>query len=408
MAGPDLFRMALTGKGTRMNIAQNPNLTGGVTAVFKNARLVLADEVVSGHVAVSDGRIVAIDTGIAPQGGIDLDGDFLLPGLVDIHTDHFEKHLYPRAHVRWDPVRAALAHDAQIIGGGITTVFDSLCVGATLKNPERREILGPMIEALETTQNAGMLRAEHLVHLRCEITDPEAARLVEENIGRDIVRVVSVMEHLPGRRQSKDVEGYMQRRMADTGLPRSVVERDTQELLNFSDEISAAVRPAVVRMAHEHGLPLLSHDDTDPEHIELALSEGIAISEFPCSLEAARLARENGMTTVGGAPNVLRGGSQSGNVAVADLMAERLVDILASDYVPRSLLDAVFLIAGAEHFEEDLPAAVRMASKTPAEAAKLKDRGEIAIGRRADVLQVGLHDGHPYLKTAWRLGDRVL
>ncbi|MBD1549545.1 alpha-D-ribose 1-methylphosphonate 5-triphosphate diphosphatase [Roseibium aggregatum] len=389
-----------------MNIAQNPNLTGGAAAVFKNARVVLAEEVVTGHIAVSAGRIVAIDTGAVPQGGIDLDGDYLLPGLVDIHTDHFEKHLYPRAHVRWDPVRAALAHDAQIIGGGITTVFDSLCVGATLKNPERREILGPMIDALETTRNAGMLRAEHLVHLRCEITDPESARLVEENIGRDIVRLVSVMEHLPGRRQSKDVEGYMQRRMADTGLPRTVVERDTQQLLNFSDEISAAVRPAVVRLAHDHGLPLLSHDDTDPEHIDLALSEGIAISEFPCSLEAARLARKNGMTTVGGAPNVLRGGSQSGNVAVADLMAERLVDILASDYVPRSLLDAVFLIAGAEHFEEDLPAAVRMASKTPAEAANLDDRGEIAISRRADLLQVGLHDGHPYLKTAWRLGER--
>ncbi|WP_346915572.1 alpha-D-ribose 1-methylphosphonate 5-triphosphate diphosphatase [uncultured Roseibium sp.] len=391
-----------------MNIAQQSNLAGGEAAVFKNARIILADEVITGHVAVSAGVIVAIDTGVAPQGGIDLEGDYLLPGLVDIHTDHFEKHLYPRAHVRWDPVRAALAHDAQIIGGGVTTVFDSLCVGATLKNPQRREILAPMIEALETTQNAGMLRAEHLVHLRCEITDAESARLVEENIGREIVRVISVMEHLPGRRQSKDVEGYMQRRMADTGLPRSVVERDTQELLNFSDEISAAVRPAVVRMAHDHGLPLLSHDDTDPEHIDLALAEGIAISEFPCSLEAARLARENGMITVGGAPNVLRGGSQSGNVAVAELMAERLVDILASDYVPRSLLDAVFLIAATEHFEEDLPAAVCMASKTPAEAANLEDRGEIAVGRRADLLRVGLHGGHPYLRTAWRLGDRVL
>lgn len=408
MTDPDLCRAVMTGKGTRMNIAQQPDLTGGTTAVLKNARLVLADEVVSGHVAVNGGQIVAIDTGVAPRGGIDLDGDFLLPGLVDIHTDHFEKHLYPRAHVRWDPVRAALAHDVQIIGGGITTVFDSLCVGATLKNPERREILAPMIEALETTQAAGMLRAEHLVHLRCEITDPEAARLVEENIGRDIVRVVSIMEHLPGRRQSKDVEGYMQRRMADTGLPRSVVERDTRELLNFSDEISAAVRPAVVRMAHDHGLPLLSHDDTDPEHIDLALSEGISVSEFPCSLEAARLARENGMITVGGAPNVLRGGSQSGNVAVADLMAEKLVDILASDYVPRSLLDAVFLIAGTDHFEEGLPAAVRMASKAPAEAANLDDRGEIAVGKRADLLRVGLHGGHPFLKTAWRHGERVL
>jgi len=391
-----------------MTFADRRAPTGSEVTVLKNARIVLGDEIVTGHVAVSNGSIVSVDTGAAPQAGLDLDGDFLLPGLVDIHTDHFEKHVFPRAHVRWDPLRAAMSHDMQIIGSGIITVFDSLCVGATIKNPERREILAPMIDALEHAQAAGMLRAEHLVHLRCEITDPETARLAEENAGKDIVRMISVMEHLPGRRQSKDIDGYIKRQMADTGHSRSVVEKTTEELLNFSDEISNKVRPAVVALAHAHKLPLLSHDDTELHHIDEAIAEGISVSEFPCTPEAARKAKDHEMHVVGGAPNVLRGGSQSGNVAVRDLMREDLVDILASDYVPRSLLDSAFMIAADENFQADLPKAVRMVSKTPAEVAGLSDRGEIAAGKRADLLHVGLHNGHPFVKQAWRAGARVL
>ncbi|MEM5582329.1 alpha-D-ribose 1-methylphosphonate 5-triphosphate diphosphatase [Roseibium sp. AS2] len=391
-----------------MTFADNRVPTGSELTVLKNARIVFGNEIVTGHLSVADGRIVAIDTGVAPRAGLDLEGDYLLPGLVDIHTDHFEKHVFPRAHVRWDPLRAAMAHDAQIIGSGITTVFDSLCVGATIKNPERREILAPMIDALEKAQAAGMLRAEHLVHLRCEITDAETTRLTEENIGKDIVRMVSVMEHLPGRRQSKDIEGYIARRMAETGETRQMTERATQELLRFSDETGAAVRPAVVALAHAHKLPLLSHDDTELEHIDEALGEGISVSEFPCTQEAARKARQNGMLVVGGAPNVIRGGSQSGNVAVGDLMAEDLVDILASDYVPRALLDCAFVIAAEEALEIDLPQAVRMVSATPAEVAGLSDRGAIAEGKRADLLHVGVHGGHPFVKQAWRAGNRVL
>ncbi|WP_299820966.1 alpha-D-ribose 1-methylphosphonate 5-triphosphate diphosphatase [uncultured Roseibium sp.] len=391
-----------------MTFADRQAPTGSELTILKNARVVLRDEIVSGHVSIAGGEIVSVDTGAGPRAGTDLDGDYLLPGLVDIHTDHFEKHVYPRAHVRWDPLRAALAHDAQIIGGGVTTVFDSLCVGATLKNPERREILAPMIDALEQAQTAGMLRSEHLVHLRCEITDPETARLTEENIAKPIVRMISVMEHLPGRRQSRDIEGYISRRMADSGLSRATVEKDTEKLLALSDEIGHRVRPAVVALAHRHKLPLLSHDDTEEVHIDEAVLEGIAVSEFPCTLEAARKAREHGMHVVGGAPNVLRGGSQSGNIAVSDLMAEDLVDILASDYVPRSLLDSAFLIAADAAFSADLAEAVRMVSKTPAEVAGLSDRGEIATGKRADLLHVGLHNGHPFVKQAWRAGQRVL
>ena len=379
-----------------------------MTTALTNARIVLADTVVDGTVAIENGTITDISEGSMQSASLDLDGDYLLPGLVDIHTDHFERHLYPRAHVRWECVRALLAHDAQIIGAGITTVFDSLYVGATSENPQRREILAPMIDALEKAMPAGMLRADHLVHLRCELSDTETANLTAAHIERDLVRVVSVMEHVPGRRQLRDIEHLVRRNMMRSGDGEAVVRDRIAAAIAQAEGISERVRPQVVQMAHEYGLPLLSHDDTEPDDVTLAVEEGISVSEFPCTLEAARLAREQGMTIVAGAPNVLRGGSQSGNVAASDLMAEDLVDIFASDYVPRSLFDGIFMIAQDETLPMELPQAVSMASKAPAEAAGLTDRGEIAIGKRADLLQVGLHDGHPYLKQVWREGRRVL
>lgn len=388
-------------------VVRSVSVSNDEPLILENARVVLPDAVFSGSVIVEDDRIVALEATAARGQRIDFHGDYLLPGIVDIHTDHFEKHVYPRAHVRWDYMRAALAHDSQVIGGGVTTVFDSLCVGATTDNPERAQILTPMIDALEKAQGAGMLRAEHLVHLRCEITDTETPSLMAANIERPIVRIVSVMEHLPGIRQSRDVEAYLQRAMKSSGESREVVRQKIETLLAEKTDIGARVRPAVVALAKAHGLPLLSHDDTDIAHIEEAVAEGVTVSEFPCTLEAARQAHARGMLIVAGAPNILRGGSQSGNVAVRDLLNEKLVDILASDYVPRSLLDAAFMIGTDETLDFDLPQAVAMVTSKPARAAGLEDRGAIEPGKRADLLRVGLHDGHPFLRQVWRAGHRV-
>jgi len=376
--------------------------------VLTGARIVLDDAVIAGTVQIRDGLIASVDTGgTRAPGAIDFEGDLLLPGLVDVHTDHLEKHVFPRPHVRWDMTGAVLSHDAQIIGGGITTVFDSLCVGATIKNPERREILAPMIDALEMAGAMGMLRAEHFVHLRCEVTDEETPALTAANIEREIVRIVSVMEHIPGRRQSRNLDHYIDRRIAESGKAREVVERETRELLDRLDSNAAEVRANVVASARERDLPLFSHDDYSVEDIHMAHAEGVRVAEFPVSLEAAREARAKSMLTVAGAPNFLRGGSQSGNVAVADLLAEELVDILASDYVPRSILDCVFKLSREAELGFDLPAAVRMAASVPARASGLDDRGEILPGLRADLIRVQLVEKVPVVRCAWRGGKRV-
>lgn len=372
-----------------------------------NARLVLADRVEPGGLTIAEGRIARLSPGMPAGGAEDCEGDFLVPGIVDLHTDHVEAHVFPRPSVQWDFLRALMAHDAQVIGAGVTTVFDSLSVGATIRRPERREILAPLVAAIEDGMARGLFRAEHFLHLRCEISDPATVALVDAEAGRPRVRLLSVMDHTPGDRQSPDVADWVRRMAAYMQVGLDEAWGLTHDLLDRSAKVGPAVRAHVVRAAQAHGLPLMSHDDAREDHVAAAAAEGVTIAEFPTSTEAARAARAAGMAVVVGAPNYLRGGSQSGNVAVKALLAANLVDILASDYVPRSLLDAAFAIAADPDLPEDLPAAFRLVARNPALAVGLTDRGEIAEGLRADLLRVRLDGGVPQVRAVWRAGERV-
>lgn len=378
---------------------------------FANARLVLPDGVAErGSLILAGAAIEAVEPVSTPADAVDCGGDVLMPGIVDVHTDHFEKHVFPRSHVRWQALPAALAHDAQMIGGGITTVFDSLgvgTIGTAGVDSHRHQILGPMIEALETGTAAGMFKAEHFLHLRCETADEATIALLMEHLGRDMVRLASVMDHTPGVKQSRDIEGYIRRRIAATGWERALVEAELSETLERLSGVVERVHHEVVTLLRRTGLTLLSHDDVTADHIAAAKADGVTVAEFPTTLEAARAAHGSGLLVVAGAPNYMRGGSQSDNVAARDLLAENLVDILASDYVPRAILDAVFAIAADPALAHDLAHATRLATLNPARAAGLADRGAIAPGQRADLLRVGVANGQPFLRAAWRAGERV-
>lgn len=371
-----------------------------------NARIVLPDHVLEGSVAIENGVIAEI--GQASARGVDCGGQFVTPGVVDIHTDHVETHVFPRASVHWDHLNALMAHDAVVIGAGTTTVFDSLSVGASMKRPERRELLGPLVDALEDGVARGMFRAEHFLHMRCEICDPETAALVDTNIARPITRLASVMDHTPGDRQSVDVGAWTRRMAKDMQITFEEMERLRGELFERSARVGAEVRAHVVQRAAQRGVPLMAHDDRTLAQVEQSHAEGIAVSEFPCTIEAAERARALGQVIVAGAPNYLRGGSQSGNVAVADLLAAGLVDVLASDYVPRSLIDAAFAIADDPALPQTLPQTIAMVSRAPARVAGLNDRGEIAEGQRADLLRIRRLGGHNHVAAVWRAGQRVL
>ncbi|AZL58283.1 alpha-D-ribose 1-methylphosphonate 5-triphosphate diphosphatase [Tabrizicola piscis] len=370
-------------------------------------RIVTPDGTIDGAVDIEGGQIVALRPGAHPPGSLDMGGDFLIPGIVDLHTDHVEAHVFPRAGVQWDFLNALMAHDAVVIAGGTTTVLDSLCVGASMKRPERRDLLVPLVAALERGRAEGLFRADHLLHLRCEICDPDTIALTDATIGSPLVRLVSVMDHTPGDRQSLDREHWLGRMAKDMGLDLAEARDAMAELLDRSARVGAEVRAHVVTQAQAAGLPIMSHDDRSLAHVDQAKAEGAVVSEFPTTLEAAAHARALGLAVVMGAPNLLRGGSQSGNVALRALLEADLCDVLSSDYIPRSPLDAAFAIGFDDSLPQDLTRAIAMVTDAPARLAGLTDRGRIAPGLRADLVQVRRMGTHNQVVAVWREGRRV-
>jgi len=373
--------------------------------IFRNARIVTADEVVSGSLLVRDGVIAAIHPGFSVTGE-DFDGDFLVPGLVELHTDNFERHLMPRPKVRWPELPALVGHDAEIAAAGITTVFDALGLGDIGYEGMRGEDMSPVIAAIEGAAAAGLLRADHRLHVRCELPAPNLLDLFGPFRGHPLVGLISVMDHTPGQRQWENLEQARiyycgKKGWTEEGFMNSIAgARENQE------RYAIPHRRHFVEHARAHGIPLASHDDTLPEHVAEAQAEGVVISEFPTRPSAARAARDSGMAIVMGAPNVVRGGSHSGNVAAAELARMGLLDALSSDYVPASLMMAAFRLTADAGFS--VPQAVATVSRNPARAVGLEDRGEIAQDLRADLARVRIVGSQPIVRAVWREGRRVV
>lgn len=373
----------------------------------RNALVVTEDGVAEGGVVWSDGVFDAVLAGNdASAATTDFGGDYLLPGLIDIHTDNLEKHFAPRPNVTWDGVQAAVSHDAQIAAAGITTVFDSLCVGQSIRQVDRVEWLVPMLEGMSVARRDGLLKADHRLHLRCEVTDPATPALFDGLAERFSINFVSVMDHAPGHRQSPDVERYIDNMAAYAGNDRATIAGQVDALMARSREIGPEIARQIADRAAARGLALASHDDDRVEHVRFARTLGAVMSEFPTTMAAAEAARDVGLAVAGGAPNLARGGSHSGNAAVADMARADALDVICSDYVPGAMLTAVFRLTGPE-IGWSLPRAVATASRGPARSAGLNDRGRIAPGARADMIRVRVVDGRPYVLAVWRAGLRV-
>jgi alpha-D-ribose 1-methylphosphonate 5-triphosphate diphosphatase len=370
-----------------------------------NARIVLADDVIDGALAVSGGLIANIGSPSALGSALDFEGDMLLPGFVELHTDNLEKHLQPRPGVMWPSGNAAvLAHDIQIAGAGITTVFDAVSVGEYSAASARRQMIASTVETVTNPQMRQVMRAEHLLHLRCELADPAVLEIYQPLASNPYVKLVSLMDHTPGQRQWADLSKWRlfnrDKKWTDLEFEQMVEKRRADQALH-----AEAHRRSVISLAHHYGTVLASHDDTTREHVEEAVDAGIAISEFPTTLGAAGHANKRGMKVVMGAPNVVRGGSHSGNVSAIELAKRDFLDALSSDYVPSSLMQAVFHFSNNEGIE--LPKAVAMVSATPAAMVGLDDRGVIATGKHADFSRVRLIDDLPVVLGVWRQGQRV-
>jgi len=370
-----------------------------------NARIVLRGEVISGSIQITDGKISSIDSGHSAAGE-DLQQDFLLPGLVELHTDHIESHFAPRPGVRWNTLSAIQAHDAQIAASGITTVFDCLRVGRDeddLFNPGEMIALA---NALEMAASHGRLRAEHLLHLRCEVSAPDALVEFAQFDKNNRVRLASLMDHAPGQRQFQDMAMFEKYHRKKDGMDAESYAALVERRVRHSETYSQPHREAIAAACKARNITLASHDDANIAHIQEALSFGVAIAEFPTTRAAAAEASKRGMKILMGAPNVVRGQSHSGNLAAKDLAHSDLLDLLSSDYVPSSLLHAPFVLAMEEE-AMSLADAVKLVTSNPAETVGLDDRGEIKQGLNADLVRVSYQDNVPFVKAVWRQGLRV-
>lgn len=368
--------------------------------VLTNARLVLPDAVITGTLAIEGATIGAVEPGPSRlSGAIDCGGDLLLPGLIDLHTDNLERQVQPRPGTRWPSRSALVAHDAQSVAAGVTTVFDALCVGDLGFQEARNRTCAEGAADLAALAPTGALKAEHFLHLRCELPAPEMPGLLAGLANHRLLRLASLMDHTPGAGQYADLPRYRAMRARDGEAPDET-ERRIAFLTEQRARLRGPNRAALLDLLRGRAI-LASHDDGTEEEVAENLADGIPIAEFPTTLAAARAAVAGGQTTIAGAPNLVRGGSHTGNVAARALIEAGLVTALASDYVPQSLLDAVFVAP------VPLPAAVAMVTAAPADMAGLADRGRLAPGLRADLVRVTLHEGQPIVREVYREGARV-
>jgi len=374
--------------------------------ILTNARLVLPAEVVPGTIVIRGNRIAEAQPGRSHLSAAeDLEGDHLIPGVVDVHTDNLERQVLPRANARWPSRSAMLAHDAQCAAAGVTTVLDALCLGDLGFDAGRGQTFLDGVRDLDALGETGLLKAEHFLHLRCELPAVDLIPSVETVADHPMVRMVSLMDHSPGIGQYRDIARYRVLRQKQKQMDDAEVDQRIAELLERRARLREPQRRWLLNRLAHRDLPLASHDDDEIAEVARNAADGIRISEFPVTMAAAQAAREIGVEVIAGAPNIVRGGSHSGNVAAADLIRAGAVDALASDYVPAALVEAAWSCSATTGIS--LPAAVAMVTDRPARMARLTDRGRIEAGLRADLVRLRPLDGLPVVREVWRAGERV-
>ena len=375
--------------------------------VLTNARLILENEIVTGTIAFDDNGITAVDQGLSSlPGAVDAGGDYVAPGLVEMHTDNMEKHFMPRPKVFWpNGLAAALVHDAQMAAAGVTTVYDAVCAGTPFSAKDyRKDIFADVMVALRQGLERGVFRIDHRIHMRCELTSPELLADIAPYQDDPLVQLVSLMDHTPGQRQWRNIE-HLRTYALGNGKTEAEFEEDVTVRQAEGSTNVGRNWSAVVDIFSARGIPLATHDDTTQDHVEAGIASGAVISEFPTTVEAAQFAKQRGLATIAGAPNVVRGGSHSGGVSVSELAEKGLLDGMSSDYVPASLLQAVLKL-NADHGIA-LPDAMGMVTWKVADILGLKDRGHLKPGLRADIVRFKTIGLTPVIAGVWSNGERA-
>lgn len=375
--------------------------------ILANATLVLPGETLRGQLRITEGRISEIAEGAAvPPGAEDCGGDLLIPGLIELHTDNLERHIEPRPKVDWPHAAAIIAHDAELASVGITTVYDALRVGSVTSNAKTNygEYARALADEILGLRDQGALKISHFLHLRAEVCSETLVQELDKFGPEDRIGIVSLMDHTPGARQFRDLSKLKDYYIGKHGISDADWETHVAHQRGLKDRYGAVHEAAAVAAARRYGAVLASHDDTEAAHVARSAAHGAQFAEFPTTVEAAQACTDHGIKVMMGAPNLIRGGSHSGNVAARDLAEAGLLDIVSSDYVPASLLSAALMLGD---LWGDLPRGIATVTAGPARAVGLSDRGEIAAGFRADLVRVARIGGAGAVRGVWVQGRRV-
>jgi alpha-D-ribose 1-methylphosphonate 5-triphosphate diphosphatase len=369
-----------------------------------HARVILADEVIEdGSVLIEDGVIRAIcpETSNGAQ-QVRLDGQWLMPGMVDLHCDAIEKEAEPRARVMFPLDMACINIDRRNAAAGITTPFHALSFAHAEWGVRNNDTAAELVRTVRRFREHMLV--DNRIHVRYEITDITAMPYVMALLDEGATDMVSIMDHTPGQGQFRHLESYVAYMMGNHGSTREAADKLVEEKLQARQTADERVLQVMSR-ARDLGVPTASHDDDDHTRVAAMKELGARMSEFPINLETARAAHAAGLATILGAPNVMRGGSQSGNMRAIDAIEAGVADCLCADYAPATMLAAVAALHQRDGIA--LHKAARLVTAGPARAAGLTDRGEIAVGQRADLASIGHPGGHATVTGTWVAGRQV-
>lgn len=382
--------------------------------VIKNGKIVTPETVLEGKtVVVQNDRIVEICDTYRGEADCEMDaqGSFIMPGFIDVHADKIEQVILPRPTAQIDFELALAECDRELLQLGITTVYHSLSLYKDEffgKSPLRtKESVQKMSSLIQNIQEEEHL-IHHRFHLRLEIDNFEGFDIAKAMIDEKRVNEISFMDHTPGQGQYRDlmvyeeaVRKYQGEEIRKNGIESIVDYHKKKERLSFEQMQELAT------YARERGITTASHDDDCEEKLEMNRKIGVTISEFPITLEVARKAHEKGFYTVVGAPNVLLGGSHSGNMSAAEAMKDGCADIICSDYFPQAILHSIFIMV--DRYGCELPEIVKKATLNPAKAMRIDaDYGSVEVGKKADLLIVSQTDGRPAVTGVFVDGQSVL
>lgn len=375
-----------------------------MNTLITHADIVLKDKIIKdASLLICDGVIESIN----PQLPIfdklvDLEGNMLMPGMIDIHCDALEKEVEPRPNVHFPLDFACAQADKRSAAAGITTAFHALSFAHEELGVRNNEMAADIARAVHLWQQKALI--DNRVHCRYEITDETGVDVLMQLLEEHSMHMISMMDHSPGQGQFKDLASY--KKYLTLNYKKS--EQEINAIVERKVNNAAGAFERMARLsqhAHNFNISVASHDDDSVERVATMKEIGADISEFPINLEAAIAAKKAGMSTVFGAPNILRGKSQSGSIKAIEAIENGVADCLCADYSPAALIVAVFKIPSL--VDMPLEKAIQLVTLNPARAAKLNDRGEIKEGMRADLISVSKPLGVPQVTHTWSNGQLV-